>query len=117
MTLKRRKDTELFMSWIRSLTVKYKGRLRFVLAGSIGLEPILRHAGLSHTINTFSAFDVLPWDDDTAIHCLQALANNYQVNYTNNTIKNILELLGCNLHTMYKCSFHLYTMIVNGVII
>lgn len=95
ITPERLRVTDLFISWIRATTIKYRGKLRLVLAGSIGLEPILRQARLSAGITTFTAFEVSPWDYKTASGCLQALANNYKVKFKDTAIESILESLGC----------------------
>ena len=97
ITPERRLLTDIFTSWIRAITIKYKGTLRLVLSGSIGLEPILRQARLSSNINTFMPFEVNEWDDETASGCLYALANKYEVIFKDNTVKLLLDLLGCNI--------------------
>lgn len=66
-----------------------------VLTGSIGIGPVLRQAGLSATLNTFSPFDLPPWDSDTATGCLRALANQYGILFQAGGPERIVELLGC----------------------
>jgi hypothetical protein len=90
----RLKETDTFLSWIRSITTQYKQKIRIVLTGSIGLEPILRQAGLSHTITTFTPFEIGPWDEQTANGCLQALANNYDVNFNKGAKEKMIALIG-----------------------
>ena len=65
-----------------------------MLTGSIGLEPILQQAGLSHTVNTFTPFELDPWDVKTAASCLQALANNYKVLFREGAKGRMLKLIG-----------------------
>jgi hypothetical protein len=84
----------MFLSWIRSITIHYKGKIRLVITGSIGLEPILQQAKLSHTINTFTPFEVDPWDAETAAGCLKALANNYGIVFKKGTVDKMLERIG-----------------------
>lgn len=83
------------MSWLRKNAIKHRGDVRFVIAGSIGLEPILQRIGLSATINNFKPIDLGPWDAETAIGCLQALANNYDVEFEDGACERITELLAC----------------------
>ncbi len=45
-----------FMSWLRQATIRYTRRIRFVIANSIGLAPVLAQAKLSATLNTFTPF-------------------------------------------------------------
>ena len=47
ITPERRRDTDEFMSWLRKNAQAHRGRIRFIVSGSVGLEPILEQAGLS----------------------------------------------------------------------
>ena len=109
ITNQRIKATDKFMSWLRSNSIKYQGQIRFVLTGSIGLEPILRQAGLSATINTFKPFALNPWDEDTAIGCLEALSNQYRVSFKKGAYEHIVEKLGCCVpHHVQMFFSHIY---------
>ena len=50
-----------------------------ILSGSVGLEPLLQQARLSAHANIFSPYDLHPWNEETAIGCLAALAETYEV--------------------------------------
>jgi hypothetical protein len=97
ITSERLKETDTFLSWIRSITIQYKQKIRIVLTGSIGLEPILQQAGLSHTINTFTPFEIGPWDEQTATGSLQALANNYGINFDKGAKEKMIDLIGSSI--------------------
>src|SRR5208337_843060 len=58
----RRKEADVFLSWLRSIMGAHQGTLRFIICGSIGLEPILKRHGLSHTITQLRPFALDPWD-------------------------------------------------------
>ncbi|MCP4679878.1 MAG: ATP-binding protein [Deltaproteobacteria bacterium] len=90
-----RTKADAFMSWLRSSSIRHKGKLRFVVSGSIGFEPVLHQAGLSATLNTFLAFDLKPWDEATAIDCLHALANEYSVALEQGAAAEMVRKLGC----------------------
>ncbi|MGE5344206.1 MAG: ATP-binding protein [Candidatus Omnitrophota bacterium] len=105
----RLKETDAFLSWIRSITNKYPKKIGIVLTGSIGLEPILHEAGLSSTITTFTPFEIGPWDKETASGCLAALANNYGVCFEVGAKEKIIELLG-------SCIPHHVQMFFNNVL-
>jgi uncharacterized protein len=94
ITPERRQQVDEFMSWLRASSIKHQGQVRIVLTGSIGLEPILRQAGLSATINTFTPFDLSYWSIETARGCLEALALNYEVVFETGAIDRMLEKLG-----------------------
>ncbi|MFQ5771658.1 MAG: ATP-binding protein [bacterium] len=109
ITNERVKATDKFMSWLRSNSIKHQGKIRFVLTGSIGLEPILRQAGLSATINTFKPFDLKPWDEDTAIGCLKALSNQYGVSFKQSAYEHIIMKLACCVpHHVQMFFSHIY---------
>ena len=52
-----KQDVDEFLSWLRKIGQDHRERLCLILSGSIGLEPILRQAGLSAHANIFSP----PW--------------------------------------------------------
>ena len=68
-----------FLSWLRRNAQAHRGRLCLIVSGSVGIAPILRQAGLSATMNVFSAYQLQPWNESTACECLGALAANYGV--------------------------------------
>ena len=70
---------EVFLSWLRRNGQAHRGRISMVLSGSIGLEPLLQQAGLSAHANIFSAYDLEPWSEETAVSCLAALAESYEI--------------------------------------
>jgi hypothetical protein len=96
-----------FMSWLRKNSTKHQGKLNIVISGSIGLEPILRQAGLSSTINNFTPFELKPWEDSTAIGCLKALAREYKVKFEDGAPEKMIKLLGCNIPHHVQLFFQL----------
>lgn len=66
-----------FLSWLRKNGQEHRGKISIILSGSMSLEPILQRAGLSAHVNIFPAFDLKPWDEETAMACLAALAKTY----------------------------------------
>ncbi|MCG8605334.1 ATP-binding protein, partial [bacterium] len=98
-----------FMSWLRSNSIKYQNKIRFVFAGSIGLEPILRQGGLTATINTFKPFELKPWNEETAIGCLKALSNQYSVSFEEDVYEHIIRKLACCIpHHVQMFFSHIY---------
>lgn len=79
MSERGRNDVDAFVSWLRAAAQRHRGRVRFVVSGSIGLAPLLGRARLSATINYLTPFRLGPWDRQTADACLAALANNYGI--------------------------------------
>jgi uncharacterized protein len=95
ITPERRRQADLFLSWLRDNSVRHQGKIRIVLSGSIGLEPILRQGRLSATLNNFDSFELKPWDEDTACGCLEALAANYELEFETGVPQKMVDLLGC----------------------
>lgn len=95
ITPERKRATEEFMSWLRKNSIKHQGRVSIVVSGSIGLEPVLRQAGLSATLNNFVPFELKPWEDRTAVACIEALANKYGVDLQAGAAAAMVHQLGC----------------------
>ena len=110
MTPKRRQQTDEFMSWVRKNSLEHQGKVSMVLSGSIGLEPILRQARLSATVNHFKAFELKPWDESVAMGCIEALANQYGVELEDGAAAAMVSKLGCCIpHHVQMFFDHVYT--------
>jgi len=86
-----------FLLWLRGVCTRHRGRVRVVVSGSIGLEPVLRRVDLSATINLLEPFDLKPWTDEAAAGCLEALGRGYGIEYEAGTVQGMLHRLGCNI--------------------
>jgi hypothetical protein len=95
ITPDRRREADLFLSWLRDNSIRHQDKIRIVLSGSIGLEPILRQGRLSATLNNFEPFELKPWDEQTACGCLEALAAGYKLEFEPGAPKKMVEMLGC----------------------
>lgn len=82
------------MSWLRAATIRHARKIRFVIASSIGLAPVLSRARLSATINTFTPFELAPWDSNTALGALQALANASHIRWGEGAPEAVIDRLG-----------------------
>jgi uncharacterized protein len=83
--------------------------VRIVVTGSIGLEPVLRQAGLSATLNVLTPFELGPWDRETAIGCLEALANTYDLEFQAGAVDALLDKLAVYIpHHVQMFFDHLY---------
>ena len=74
-----KREVDEFLSWLRRNGQEHRGRLCLIVSGSVGLEPILRQAGLSAHANIFSPLELKPWDEQTALECLAALAETCRI--------------------------------------
>jgi hypothetical protein len=90
-----RREAELFLSWLRENALRYAGRVRLVVSGSIGLTPVLHRAGLSATANYLMPFELSPWDKDTAVGFIRALAESYGLDVSVETCGYMVERIGC----------------------
>jgi hypothetical protein len=109
ITSEGRRQADEFMSWLRKNSIKHQGKVRIVLSGSIGLEPILHQARLSATINNFVPFEVKPWDERTAVGCIEALANEYDVKLGDGVPEEMVNSLGCCIpHHVQMFFSHMY---------
>jgi hypothetical protein len=94
ITAQRKEEVDAFLSWLRANSIRHQGKIRFVVTGSIGLEPLVRQAGLSATLNTFTPFHLEPWTREVAAGCLGALSNGYNLTITPEAIEEMLDRLG-----------------------
>ncbi len=95
ITSERRKAADEFLSWLRRNGQAHRGKVCLIVSGSIGLEPILRQAGLSAQANIFSPFELHPWSHEVSVNCLGALASNYDLNLPENVRREMCRRLRC----------------------
>ncbi len=72
---------------------EFRGSLRTLVGGSIGLEGVLRRVGLSGSINDLAPFYLEVWDRDTAATFLKELGETNEFALGDDAISSILELL------------------------
>ena len=96
-TPERRQEAEIFLSWLRKNGQEHQGRVCMILSGSVGLGPILRHAGLSAQANIYSPFDLKPWDEQTAVACLGTLAETYGLDLSLAVRRDMCHRLRCQV--------------------
>ncbi len=94
MTDERRREVDGFLSWLRAAGIRHQGKIRLVVTGSIGMEPLVRLAGLSATLNTFTPFPLGAWSREAAAGCLAALARGYSLKLGDEAIGAMLDHLG-----------------------
>ena len=90
-----RQEADAFLSWLRRTGQAYPQRVTVILSGSVGLEPLLEQAGLSAHANIFSACDLKPWDEDTAVSCLSELAGTYRIGLPREVCLGMCRRLRC----------------------
>ncbi|MBZ4219918.1 MAG: ATP-binding protein [Chlorobium sp.] len=94
ITRERIAEVDRFMSWLRKNSIEHQGKIRIMLSGSIGFEPVLRQARLSSTINNYLPYDLRPWDAETATGCLRALGQEYGIEFRNKAEEAMVRKLG-----------------------
>lgn len=95
ITPERRQAADEFLSWLRRNGQSNRGRVCLIVSGSIGLEPILRQAGLSAQANIFSPYELQPWSHEIAVDCLGALANSYGLDLPEGVRREMCRRLRC----------------------
>ena len=95
ITPERRAATDLFLSWLRRNGQTHRGKITLIVSGSIGLDPILSQARLSAQANIFSSFELKPWNEETSIECLGALARWHEVDLSIEVRRRMCDLLRC----------------------
>ena len=95
ITPERREAADQFLSWLRRNGQSHSKKVSMIVSGSIGLEPVLRQAGLSAQANIFSPFELQPWSQDTSVRCLDALARTYGVDIPVDLRREMCRRLRC----------------------
>ncbi len=97
ITAERKRVADEFLSWLRKNGQEYRGRIVMIVSGSVSLEPILRQAGLSAHANIFSSFDLKPWREETAMACLGALGEAYNLDLPDTVRRDMCRRLRCQI--------------------
>ena len=84
-----------FLGWLRNMGQRHQGRVTFILTGSVGLQPVLRQAGLSAHANIFLPYELNPWSEGTASDCIAELAETYQVVLSTDVRRDMCLRLRC----------------------
>jgi len=89
-------ETELLLSHFRHWrqAPELRGKVHTLVGGSIGLEGVLRRAGLSGSINDLTPFRLESWDKATAVKFLSSLGHDYNFNLRDESVEQVLGLLG-----------------------
>ena len=106
ITAKGKQAADEFLSWLRHNAQTHQGRIILIVSGSVGLEPILQQAGLSGHANVFSPFNLKPWDEETAMECLAALAAAYGLELPAAVRQEMCRRLRCQIPHHVQQFFH-----------
>lgn len=72
--------TKSFLYWFRDLRQNYHKNVRWILAGSIGMDTIALRFDLTDTINDLDPYPLGAFSEETADHFLSHLAASYYFN-------------------------------------
>ena len=106
ITPKGRQAAAEFLSWLRHNAQTHRDRIILIVSGSVGLEPILQQARLSGHANVFLPFDLKPWDEETAMECLAALAAGYDLELPAVVRQEMCRRLRCQIPHHVQQFFH-----------
>ena len=109
ITTERKAAADSFMGWLRKNCQTHQGRVTLIISGSVGLEPVLRQAGLSAHGNVYLPYDLGPWTQQTAAECLVALSRGYDVTLSEDVGVEMCRRLRCCVpHHVQRFFHHLY---------
>ena len=91
----RREAADQFLSWLRRNGQTHRDKVCMIISGSVGLEPILRQAGLSAQANIYAPFELHPWSQETSMRCLSALARTYDIQVSKEVRRAMCRRLRC----------------------
>ncbi len=83
-----------FLTWFRELRQQRQGRLRWFLAGSIGLDTVTARLGLGDTINDLYLVRLGPFQRETAKSFLLEMSASYGFPLPKNVLDHALDRIG-----------------------
>jgi uncharacterized protein len=86
-----------FLAWFRTVRLAQKDvlrRHRFIVAGSVGIDQILKRLGATDKLVDFTRFMVEPLDADSAGELAQSLATTFELDWKPELSAKLFELIG-----------------------
>ena len=83
-----------FLNWFRDLRQRHYKKVKWLLAGSIGLDTIAARLGWGDTINDLEPFPLAAFDEATALAFLSKLAASYDLPLEESACKAIIKRVG-----------------------
>jgi hypothetical protein len=86
--------TRSFLYWFRDLRQNYHQNVRWILAGSIGMDTVASRLGLGDTINDLDPFPLGAFSEETADSFLACLAASYNLPLGDDVRKYMIQRVG-----------------------
>lgn len=83
-----------FLYWFRDLRQNYHEHVRWILAGSIGMDTVASRLGLGDTINDLDPFPLGAFSEDTADRFLACLAQSYELHLSDTVRRYMIQRIG-----------------------
>ncbi len=83
-----------FLYWLRNLRQEHHRNIRWILAGSIGLDTVASRLGLGDTVNDLAPMPLGAFTPSTASCFLESLAASYDIPLDEATRHHIIDQLG-----------------------
>lgn len=83
-----------FLYWFRDLRQKHHEKVRWILAGSIGMDTVASRLKISDTINDLAPFPLGAFDDTTAHMFLNELSASYEITLEEAVRQHMIERIG-----------------------
>lgn len=86
-----------FLAWFRTVRLEQKDilrRHRFIVAGSVGIDQILRKLGASDKLVDFARLTVEPLTESVAGNLAANLAHSFSINWNSGLANKVFELIG-----------------------
>lgn len=89
-----RRRARAFLYWLRDLRQNHYRRIKWLMAGSIGLDTLAARLGLSDTINDLEPFPLDAFNEDSALRFLGKLAESYNMPFSEELRRFIVARVG-----------------------
>lgn len=89
-----RRRARAFLYWLRDLRQTHYRRIKWLMAGSIGLDTLAERLRLSDTINDLEPFPLDAFSEDSALRFLEKLGNSYRLSLSEDIRRAIIARVG-----------------------
>ena len=89
-----RQRARIFLYWFRDLRQRHYKLVKWLMAGSIGLDTLAARLGLSDTINDVEPFPLSAFDEATALEFLEKLSQSYEIPLDESLRRAIVQKIG-----------------------
>jgi AAA+ ATPase superfamily predicted ATPase len=87
-------NVRYFLNWFRDLRQSHHNDIKWILAGSVGLDSVTARLNIGDTINDLAPFHLGEFDSGTAKNFILELSKQYEMKISNETCNSLITQIG-----------------------